>query len=58
MTGLIVWASRILVLYVIIRIAYSLFIKKRSPQGQKKQETAQRFDAQGKKIEDAEFKEL
>jgi hypothetical protein len=58
MTALIVWASRLFILYLIIRIVFSLFVKKRFPQGQKKQETAQRFDAQGKKVEDADFKEL
>jgi hypothetical protein len=58
MTALIVWASRLVILYLIIRIAFSLFVKKGFPRGQKNQETAQRFDAQGKKVEDADFKEL
>ena len=58
MTALIVWASRLLVLYVIIRIAVSLFVKKTPAQGRKKQETTQRFDAHGKKVEDADFEEL
>jgi hypothetical protein len=58
MTALVIWASRLLILYLIIRIAFSLFVKKRVPQGQKKQETAQRFDAKDKKVEDADFKEL
>jgi hypothetical protein len=58
MTALVVWASRLLILYVIIRIAFSLFFKNKEPQGRKKPEAAKRFDAQGKKIEDADFKEL
>jgi hypothetical protein len=58
MTALIVWASRLLILYVIIRIAFSLFFKKKAPQGRNKQETTQRFDAHGKKVEDADFDEL
>jgi hypothetical protein len=58
MTALIVWASRLLILYVIIRIAFSLFSKKKATQSRNKQETTQRFDAQGKKVEDADFDEL
>jgi hypothetical protein len=58
MTALFVWASRLIILYVIIRIAFSLFLKKKAPQDRNKQETAQRFDAHGKKVEDADFDEL
>jgi hypothetical protein len=57
MTALVLWAFRLIVLFVIVRTVLSLVSKKPffSRRGRK---TAARFDAKGKPVEDAEFKEL
>jgi hypothetical protein len=57
MTALVIWAFRLLILFVIIRIVLSFMPKKPGSPG-KKQEKTRRFDATGKKVEDADFKEL
>lgn len=57
MSAIIIWTFRILVLYVIIRILYSLFMKNKARPGDK-QDKVRRFDADGKKVVDADFEEL
>ncbi len=57
MTALVLWAGRLVVLFVIIRIVLSLFSKKPISFGHGPK-PAPRFDAKGKPVEDADFKEL
>jgi|GEM_PF-3547205 hypothetical protein len=57
MTALVLWAGRLIVLFVIIRIVLSLFSKKPITFGHGPK-PAPRFDAKGKPVEDADFKEL
>ena len=57
MTALVVWALRLVVLFVIIRIAVSLFLKKSGLSGRGPR-AAGRFDAKGKSVEDGDFKDL
>jgi hypothetical protein len=57
MTALVFWAFRLLVLFVIIRIVLSFMPKKPATPGKKQAKTT-RFDADGKKVEDADFEEL
>jgi hypothetical protein len=57
MTALLVWAIRLIVLFVIIRIAASLLWKKPDSLGRGPR-AARRFDAKGKSVEDGDFKEL
>jgi hypothetical protein len=58
MTVLIIWAFRLLVLYAIIRLAVAFLSKKHSSPGGGGQKSAPRFNAKGKKVEDADFEEL
>jgi hypothetical protein len=58
MTALLIWALRLFVLFVIIRAVFALVSKKHPPSGSPQQEEAPRFDAKGKKVEDADFEEL
>ncbi len=57
MTALVLWALRLVVLYIIMRIVFSVFHKK-SFTVKQKPKTAPRFDAKGQPVEDADFKEL
>jgi hypothetical protein len=57
MTALFIWAFRLIVLFVIIRVAFSFLPKKTAPPRDKR-EPPRRFDTGGKKVEDADFKEL
>jgi hypothetical protein len=58
MTGLVVWALRLLVLYVIVRILMSALGKMGLHFKGRPKEQAKRFDARDKKVVDADFEEL
>jgi hypothetical protein len=59
MIALTVWLARLVIVYVVLKMVWSLFFKKKGPSfSRKPQDTIKRFKADAGKVEDADFKEL
>ncbi len=57
MTALALWAIRLIVLFVIIRIVMSFLPRNPASYSREKKKTT-RYDAKGDSVEDGDFKEL
>jgi hypothetical protein len=58
MVGLALWAARFFVIVVILRLLFSLFVKKGPTFPGKRDEKIKRFKADKSTVVDADFKEL
>jgi len=58
MIAIVLWAVRLLLIIVILRIVSSMLIKKVSPFSKKPEEKVKRFKTKNGTVEDADYKEL
>jgi hypothetical protein len=58
MVLLTVWLARLVIVYVVLKMVWSFFIKKGPPFSKKPQDTIKRFKSDAGKVVDADFKEL
>jgi hypothetical protein len=58
MLGIILWAVRLLLILVILKIVLAPFLRKAPMFSGKSEDKVKRFKAGNKKVEDADFKEL
>jgi hypothetical protein len=58
MLAIIAWAGRLLLIFLILKLVLSRFLKKGSPFSGKREDKIKRFKAGDGTVEDADYKEL